>query len=182
MKRCVNEYYNEAKKYLNNNTINSYITRNYFVNKYSWAVPSFKCLYKIKKLNIPILELGAGSGYWSYLLSQIDITVVAYDMHYHKFSHRWFNVQYGSIEKIKNYSNCALLLCWPPISNFAYDALRNYTKCKGHILIYIGEEMGGCTANDKFFQYIKKFWKLQEKLDIPRWNLTHDAMFIYTRK
>ena len=48
------------------------------VSKYSWAIPDQKALDIIKNFS-PIIELGAGNGYWCSLLRNMNVDIVAYD-------------------------------------------------------------------------------------------------------
>ncbi|KAI9995113.1 hypothetical protein PInf_012157 [Phytophthora infestans] len=48
--------------------------------KYSWAIPDERALQIIKHYG-PIVEMGAGSGYWARLLQLRGVDVVAYDLH-----------------------------------------------------------------------------------------------------
>uniref|UniRef100_A0AAV1UJU6 Uncharacterized protein n=1 Tax=Peronospora matthiolae TaxID=2874970 RepID=A0AAV1UJU6_9STRA len=48
--------------------------------RYSWAIPDERALQIIKHYG-PIVEMGAGSGYWARLLQDRGVDVVAYDLH-----------------------------------------------------------------------------------------------------
>ncbi|KAF4318472.1 hypothetical protein BBO99_00006974 [Phytophthora kernoviae] len=48
--------------------------------KYSWAIPDERALQIIKHYG-PIVEMGAGSGYWARLLQLRGVDIVAYDLH-----------------------------------------------------------------------------------------------------
>ncbi|CEG41978.1 uncharacterized protein PHALS_12285 [Plasmopara halstedii] len=47
--------------------------------KYSWAIPDERALQIIKHYG-PIVEMGAGSGYWARLLQLRGVDVIAYDL------------------------------------------------------------------------------------------------------
>ncbi|KAG7385694.1 hypothetical protein PHYPSEUDO_001148 [Phytophthora pseudosyringae] len=48
--------------------------------KYSWAIPDERALQILKHYG-PIVEMGAGSGYWARLLQLRGVDLVAYDLH-----------------------------------------------------------------------------------------------------
>ncbi|CAH0473306.1 unnamed protein product [Peronospora belbahrii] len=48
--------------------------------KYSWAIPDERALQIIKHYG-PIVEMGAGSGYWARLLQLRGVNIIAYDLH-----------------------------------------------------------------------------------------------------
>jgi hypothetical protein len=152
--------------------------------KYSFAIPTKEAIQEISKFS-PIVEIGAGSGYWASLLQKSGAEVLACDKYpkknKYKFTEKYTKVKHAS-EKILGEIDPSynLLLCWPNYDNdFAYNALKTF---KGENLIYIGEPEGGCTGNDKFHNELKKSWKLLKTLDIPQWDGIHDLIMIYNKK
>ena len=165
-----------------------YRAREMCVKKFSWAIPNEEALATIAKYG-PIVELGAGSGYWAYLLRARGVIVEAYDKdpptlgaRKYGFNKMWTNVNVGDTSVLQYYSGGkhALMLCWPCYDDpFAFDALTAY---KGNTLIYIGESWGGCTGDDQFFRLLQNEWECTETVDIPRWDGIHDSLFVYKRK
>jgi hypothetical protein len=127
---------------------------------FAWAVPNEKAMEILRNLNQPILEIGAGTGYWAWLLSgngdegEGGVDIVAYDAidshdgHKHRFRHDM--VRDGGVEQAssKEHAGRALMLCWPDIvgdsasddadrGTFGYDTLKAYNQ--GDIVIYVGE-------------------------------------------
>jgi hypothetical protein len=152
--------------------------------KYSFAIPTQEAIQEISKFS-PIVEIGAGSGYWANLLQKAGTEVLAYDKYpkdnKYKFTEKYTNVEKAN-ENILNDIDPSynLLLCWPNYdSDFAYNALKAF---KGKNLIYIGEPEGGCTGNEKFHNELSNNWKLIKTLDIPQWDGIHDLIIIYTKK
>ena len=132
---------------------------------FAWAVPNEEALEVLRNLDQPILEIGAGTGYWAWLLSSYDgdgngdeggVDIVAYDAidshggHKHRFRHEL--VRDGGVEQAssKEHAGRALMLCWPDIvgdsasddadrGTFGYDTLKAYSQNQGDTVIYIGE-------------------------------------------
>ena len=172
----------EGLSYTYHKNIGSYTQRSDLVVKYSWAIPNERVIRRIAEFT-PILEMGAGSGYWAYLLSQAGAEVFAYDnlIRNPHIIGKWFKVKRGSFGKMKLHPNKALLLCWPPYNS---DMASKYLSLhKGRIIIYVGEEDSGCTANTEFHERLahKKDFKLLENIQIPTWPGLHDSVFIYER-
>lgn len=46
-------------------------------------------------------------------------------------------------------------------------AFKSLDQFKGSFCIYIGEEHGGCTTTDEFFNLVEKQWTVIEKIHIP---------------
>ena len=57
-----------------------------------------------------------------------------------------------------------LISIWPLyLDPMLTDAIKIFT---GDKLIYIGEEKGGCTADDEFFEILENNWTLEEVVNI----------------
>jgi hypothetical protein len=158
---------------------------------YAWAVPTPEALDAIAALG-PIVEIGAGTGYWAMMLQLRRCTVYAYDSHppygeegedanhYHQGVVCWTSVRKGGPEKVNDHPGATLFLCWPPYNEpMAAEALALY---RGERVIYIGEGPGGCTADDAFHDAIEAHWEAERMIAIPQWWGIHDVLEIYKRK
>lgn len=153
------------------------------VTRYSWAIPNEAALSALAGLG-SIVEIGAGLGYWTSLLQQRGVDVVAYDAEPegNKWCKgtAWCDVLVGGPEKAAEHSDRALFLCWPPFEDpMASQALQYY---QGQTVAYIGEGSGGCTADDAFHAALRQDWTLTAEVEIPQWVGMHDSLMIYTRK
>jgi hypothetical protein len=186
-------YLEEAKDYLKLNTLNThfeklasaYKLRDELIPKYSFAIPNEEAIKEIASLHVPIIEIGAGTGYWASLLNAQGVDIICFDTFQGKYSHgdwrnRWFKVEKGGVEKVRENPDRALFLCWPDYNtNTANDCLKNYTS---EFVIYIGEDRGGCTADNDFFDTIEKDFELYKQIEIPQWQGIHDMLYIFKRK
>ena len=160
--------------------------RNYHALRqtYSFGIPTEETIRSLARY-CPIVEVGAGLGYWAYLLDQIGCDIVAYDLHptgggdfIPKDSHPWFDVQECD-ESFVPPADRALFICWPPQhSSMASDALSRY---RGDTLIYIGEGKGLSCADDAFFNALDT-WECIEEIDIPQLNGMHDRLWVFKRE
>ena len=107
----------------------------------------------------PCLEIMAGTGFFTYALSKYGCKVKATDNYsWNKtFKKTWGNVEnLDCIDAIKKYGKfIKFVICsWPYMDDMAYKSLLTMyeinPKCR---MIYIGEEYGGCTADDSFFDH-----------------------------
>lgn len=163
------------------------ISRSQFTSLYSWAIPSEEALDAIK-LYSPVIEIGAGTGYWAMLLQNRGVDILAFDARppgpgnkngYHK-PITYTEVRRGGQGTLSRYPTRTLFLCWPPYDTpMAADCLRRYS---GANLIYIGESYGGCTGDDTFHDQLEKEWEISQQVQIPSWPGFHDEMVIYKRK
>lgn len=143
---------------------------------FSWAIPSPEVIEAICFYS-PLVELGAGTGYWAWLLEQKGAEVVAYESEPRQPPH-WHSILKGSPEIVSQYSQHTLFLCWPPYDlPMAEQALRFYS---GNFLIYIGEWLGR-TANSNFHQMLEKEWALEQTLPLPNWPGFSDQVYFFRR-
>jgi hypothetical protein len=163
--------------------------RSKLVLKYSFAIPDATALKIIAKYS-PLVEIGAGGGYWARLLREKGATIHAYDEappgsdkknHWNFAKH--LDVQHGlpSVLAEEPYNNgkWALFLCWPFMDAMAWQCLKSFA---GDTVIYIGEGQGGCTANDEFFEVLTRDYEEIESHGIPQWFGIHDYLEVYRKK
>jgi hypothetical protein len=143
---------------------------------YSWAVPSLEAILAIAELS-PIVELGAGSGYWAWLLRQAGAEVIALDQNAEAPPH-WTAVQSGNAGQLSAYGKRNLFLCWPSYQEpMAAEALIAST---GGWIAYVGE-MNGRTADEEFHRLLKQNFALRREIEIPCWPGFRDRLYIFEK-
>lgn len=190
----VNEYLNlleikygpweEWKKDFNDKLLldfDSFKLRDECMKKYAWAIPT-ELIIKTIAFCSPIIEIGAGTGYWAKLIAERGAEVVAFDdcsSHYTEKDYgTHYKVEWGSDKMIRHYPNHTLFLCWPPMTDMALECAQQY---KGDTILYVGEYKA-CNANDAFFDYMSKNFEVRATMNMPQWGGLHDDFTIYTRK
>lgn len=159
--------------------------RDHLATEYAWAIPSDEAIQALVEAG-PIVEIGAGTGYWASLVAKAGGTIVAYDAHppqsgTNPYRHRraWFDVREGGPEKVTSHPQHTLFLCWPPYkSPMAHAALSAYT---GKRVVYVGE-FWGCTGDDAFHDLLSDQFEEGRYVKLPQWRGIHDAMMIFERK
>jgi len=157
---------------------------------FSWAIPTEPALATLAKY-APLVECGAGMGYWAALLRARGVDALAYDVappgrgarnDYHRRGRQpWTEVQAASAASAaRRHGERALLLCWPPYDDDAasYGALRAY---RGEVLIHIGERDEGATGSVRFHRELRLNWTLVEELELPHWPRLRDRLMVYRR-
>lgn len=154
----------------------------------SFAIPTDEALLLLAR-QAPLIELGAGTGYWAALLRARGVDILAYDRapadggennHWHSGHPPFSEVRRGGVEVLAQHPGRSLFLCWPPYrSPMAYQALRAYA---GQTLIYIGEGEHGCTATPGFFRLLVRDWKQVASLSLPNWPGIHDRLSVWRRQ
>lgn len=160
--------------------VKSFTVRTAMTKQYSFAVPNKAALDLIASCG-PVVEIGAGTGYWAKMLRLHGCDVVAYDVMLEAWS-KWFpnglvdEVLEGGIDKAAEHASRTLLLVWPYMDSTAYDTVMAYAKAGGQRVIYVGESHGGCTADEDFFMLMGGTCYTREWDDYTReWDDEHDC-------
>jgi hypothetical protein len=113
--------------------------------RYAYVFPSDSALAMLAGLG-PLVEMGAGTGYWAHRLRSIGVDIVAFDQapldgersnRYHLRTRPWTHVEQGDQTLLPGYADRALFLCWPPLFSSLGDCLTYYG---GDTVAYIGDE------------------------------------------
>jgi len=144
---------------------------------FAWAVPTEEAIETIHRHAEVVVEIGAGSGYWAWLMRQAGIRVAAYDRNPPPFT--WTPVSRGDEGAVSASAADALFLCWPPwASDMAVNAL---TLHRGRYVIYVGEWMGG-SAEWRFFASLAHGFRAIASAAIPQWQMRDDRLIVFERR
>ncbi len=166
--------------------------RNDFVTEYSFTIPYYEVL-KIIADYTPIVEIGAGSGYWARCLSEAGADVTAYDSappgeqtpwEWYKgnpwFDDAWYSIIEGDESAAALHPECALFMAWPmPMSPMAYNALSFYKKNGGHTLIYIGDPNPASSGDEHFYELLYEHREIIN-MDLFSWPGINEKLLIYS--
>lgn len=174
--------------------------RRTLVTTYAWAIPSPPAIdWLVTQLaGTAVVEIGAGTGYWAWMLTQSGVDVAAYDLNPPAREPNWFHgpangweldlpaveyhpVRRGGPSAILRHQDRALLLCWPPFhEDLAANALRVYT---GDTLIYCGERDDGNCADETFFRMLEEQWEEVASCEQHvSWAAMHDGLWLFRRR
>ena len=152
------------------------------VQRFSWALPSDEALDAIARY-APIVEMGAGGGYWAYLMRERGIDVLAYDRerpHDENYfaRHLWTRIDRGRPNVLGDHADRSLFLCWPPSkSAMATNCLKTW---RGIHLIHVGEWRLS-TGSQGFHDRVEAGFELIEKVSIPQWEGMYDMLTVWRR-
>lgn len=163
-----------------------YELRSGMVRDYAWAVPDEEAI-RILVEHSPLVEVGAGLGYWAALIADRGGDVVCYETNPDPSSNGfisdkgpWFDIYVGGPASAADHPDRTLFLCWPPYQDpFAYETLCAY---RGDRFIYVGEYVGGSCADDDFFAALEECWEDVYCHWIPRFPGMYDHLTVYRRK
>lgn len=138
------------------------LLRDDLLKVFSFAIPDENAIKEIVKYS-PLIEIGAGTGYWAYLIKKYGGDIVAFDNDERNqkfegfYKKQWFRVQF---------------------SDMAFNCLKSYT---GKFFIYVGELRNRSCANESFFEYLEERFCLIKDVAIPQWARTRDILEVYKR-
>ena len=144
----------------------------------AWALPDEGALSLLGGYG-PLVECGAGTGYWAALLRARGADIVACDLAPARRS--WTPMTAAdSVTAVRAHRGRTLLLCWPPYDDDAasYTALRAY---HGNLLLYIGGGSGGPTGTVRFHRELALNWSPAEQVALPTWPGLRDRLVVYRR-
>lgn len=134
--------------------------RDELVARYSFAIPDDTALDLIVDLSpAGVVEIAAGTGYWSRLLHERGAAVRAYDLHppstpankWFASSQPWFHVEAGDESVVERAPPSTLLLVWPTRDEaWGTTAIERFHEAGGKTLVFVGEGPGGRTGDDGF--------------------------------
>lgn len=153
------------------------------VEESAFAEPTPEALEVIARY-APILEIGAGTGYWAYHLRRRGVTVVAYDKAPPDerrsptgFRRVWSPVLRGRAQKAKKFPGHTLFLCWPE-DDVASKALFAY---RGRHVIFVGDAEGRHTNDPAFREALRRDFIELERLELPGVVTERDLLIVYRR-
>ena len=155
--------------------------RKSLVSQYAFAIPTAETLTSVSRYS-PLVEVGAGSGYWAMCLSAIGADIIAYELippvegpptsvsgTNWQFRKAWHPLVRGDESCAAAHPDRALFLCWPPPENpMAARAIEQYRKAGGSTVILLGE-MKPLSMGDAALYELMKGLETIERRPIHGW-------------
>ena len=162
------------------------LARMAFTRKWGFSIPCAEAIDQISKLS-PIVEVGAGSGYWTAMLRAAGIDIIATDaLPAGKNPHGFQTSEFCKVEPIDalsavtRYENRSIFCSWPTEGEeWAAEAFSKLPR--GNHLILIGTGRGGITGSNSLFDLIDSELTLLNTIEIPQFPKVKDLMWIYVR-
>lgn len=163
--------------------------RRELAGRLAWGIPNEAALALVAD-HAPVLDGGAGTGYWAALLRRRGVDVHAVDTapraaggnRYHRAGARqWAPVErLSTAAAVRAYPNRTLLLCWPPPDDDAagYGAVRAY---RGDTLLYVGGDLDGATGTIRLHRELSLNWTPTEEIGLPSWPGLPDRLTVWQR-
>tara|TARA_Y100000310_G_scaffold338369_1_gene427815 strand:+ start:56 stop:607 length:552 start_codon:yes stop_codon:yes gene_type:complete len=179
----INPYLTEFEKVQKLPGMAKALARDPMVRRYGFAIPCEEAI-RVLIQHAPIVEIGAGLGYWASLVQAHRAEHIPYDNNTDKWwdepgSCCFTKVEHGNTRAILRHPKHTLFLCWPPYWNRMSElCLKRYT---GDTFIFVGEGYGSSTGNDAFHDLLCEEWDVEKMVTIPQWDGIRDYMVVYRR-
>ncbi len=166
------------------------LKRGDLISRYAFAIPTDDVIAVVAG-HSPLVEVGAGNGYWAWCLDRAGADVIALDRYSPDsqeygswfggnqwFDDTWYLVEEGDSLAASLYPDRSLFLCWPPLDDpMAVDALRYYRDAGGQTLLYIGSPRH---CGDRDFHRKLAGLTLLESSPVWSWPGLEDSLYIYS--
>lgn len=134
------------------------------IRKYGFAVPIDDALEHIERYSPGgVVEIGAGTGYWSHLLDRGGVDVRAFDIEpapssantWFAGTQPWHRVEIADHTVVGQLPSRTLLIVWPTKNDtWAAAALELYHAAGGSCVAFVGELNGGSTGDEAFHAHL----------------------------
>jgi len=162
--------------------------RQKLVRKYCWTIPDPETVaFVAKHAQGGLVDPIAGTGYWAYLLAQVGVDVVSYDLTpgtalqpnaWHG-DHVYVEIcAKDGAEAVALHPDRTLFLAWPPYEQDV--GARIITAYQGKRVVYIGEGQGA-TGDEQMRLILDTEWTEVDSRQPVQWWGVHDRVTVYER-
>ena len=177
------------------------LLRDEFIARYGYAILTADAIGHVQRClggGARILEVGAGSGYWSYEFGRAGTDCVASDPGTGEyvvgvsgeFTTDWRNEsrQYVDVRELTGLEaleqfghDRVLMMVWPDSESWPAETLREY---RGRLLVLCGEPASEfcCTGGEELFELLAREWVETDQICIPNFFGINDYIGIYSRR
>jgi hypothetical protein len=163
--------------------------RQLMVRKYCWTIPDPDTVaFVAEHAHGGLVDPIAGTGYWAYLLGQLGVDVVCYDLNPGAAltTNGWHGDDlYAEIcakdcaAAVALHPDRTLLLSWPPHGQDV--GARTLLAYKGKRVIFVGEDRGGGTGDEEMHSILDTQWTEVDSRRPVQWWGQRDRVTVYAR-
>src|SRR5579859_3595728 len=147
--------------------------RGAFTRRWGFSIPCAEAVAGLVRLS-PLVEVGAGTGYWSCAVKAAGGDVVATDLHpaggsqYAFGPARWTQIEaLGAVEAVRAYPDRNVFCSWPSEQEgWMAEAARAMRP--GRCLALIGYDRGGVTGDEALFDLLDEGFEPAGQFAIPQ--------------
>jgi hypothetical protein len=168
------------------NADNLRLARKAFVRTWGFAIPCREALEAVRRLG-PLLEIGAGSGYWSAMLAAAGHDVVATDI---GAGMSTYGTEVGSQARVERLSAADAIVAYPERDVFcswpaagegwATDALKLVQP--GRAIALVLDDRPGITGDESLRLFLTDQCEPIGAIAIPQFPGVRDRLHLYRRR
>jgi len=160
--------------------------REAFVRHWGFSLPCREAVTALRGFG-PILEIGAGTGFWTAMLRAAGHDMIATDLAA-GLSPYGFSVsrhaeveQLAALDAVRKYPDRDLFCSWPSENQpWAADAVGELRP--GRKLALILDDRGTITGDDTLRRRLAERYRALEVIEIPRFPGLHDRLHLFERR
>jgi len=157
--------------------------RDTYIEAFGFVIPTPALIARLARE--PVLDVAAGSGHLARLIALAGGDVVANDPgahadHYAFETGGWYPLEcLDAADAVRRHPERTVLLSWPTRGEWPTRCLE--AMAPGARLVLIGEDRGGCTGDDRFFDALENGFELGRGEDVVRFAGIHDRVVFATK-
>jgi hypothetical protein len=160
--------------------------RQAFVRQWGFSLPCREAVTALRGFG-PILEVGAGTGFWTTVMRAAGHDMIATDLAA-GLSPYGFSVsrhaeveQLSAVDAVRKYPDRDLFCSWPSENEpWAAEAVGELRA--GRKLALILDDRGTITGDDNLRRVLAERYRALEMIEIPRFPGLHDRMRLFERR
>lgn len=174
-------YYEEYKRVISSGSYKQKTwrgERGELTQKFAWAVPNEECVRYLanESKNEPIIEIGAGNGYWSYNIQKVGGEIIPIDIK--DYDDSWTDVIIGSHRSLDSSKINKIMLCWPPAKSPM--ALKTVKSLKPQDVYFVGVKNSSITGDTEFHEYLSSNFEAVNEINVPSWSTRNVKLIKYS--
>jgi hypothetical protein len=154
---------------------------NDLIRVYAHSVPTVEAIDRIATWG-PLVELGAGAGYWARLLVDRGADMIAYDQKPPRVNSwvasdpPWSDVRIGDVSVLATHTDRTPFVSWPPRpTGFLSRVLDTYHPQR---LVLI-DGRNSLSESDPLYDRLESDWELVERFALPQWPYRLDSLIFW---
>lgn len=164
-----------------------HLAREAWVSGISYAIPCREAIDLLAKR--PLLEIGAGTGYWAALIREAGGDVIATDSEACGTRNGYGNLvgcyhetlRMSGAKAVSAHPDRDVLCVWPGYMA-RWPAMAFQRMAVGRTLHLVGEGAGGATGSDHMHEIVHREFTEPHHTAIPCWRGIHDILTTATRR
>ena len=165
----------------------TWVQRKGFIARWGFSIPCAEAIDLLYRLG-PVVELGAGSGYWTAMVRAAGGDMIATDLISEGSPGYGLTiglncdiVPLDGVAAVRAYPDRNLFCSWPTMGDdWCSEAVAAIQP--GRYFAMIGAERGGTSGTDTLFDVLAREFEHQASFEIPQFPGSHDVLALYRRK